>query len=53
MLLYASALLGAYYCMDINIWYSGEYHMTQREHVFFEKACKMQIVWMISIFTIQ
>ena len=35
LLLYASAHLGAYYCMEINFWYSGVYHMKQREHVVF------------------
>ena len=50
VLLYASAHLGAYYCMDINIWYPGVYHMKEREHiVFFRNACKRQIVCMISI----
>ena len=54
MLLYASAHLGAYYCMDIDFWYLGEYHMKQREHVvFFRNACKKQIVCMISILSLQ
>ena len=49
-LVYASAHLGAYYCMDINFWYSGVYHMKQREHVvFFRNAYKMQVVCMIRI----
>ena len=53
-LLYASAQLGVYYCMDINFSYSGVYHMKQREHVvFFRNACKMQSVCMISILTVQ
>ena len=45
---------GLLYCMDIDFWYSGEYHMKQREHVvFFRNACKMQIVYLISILTVQ
>ena len=53
-LLYASAHLGAYYCMDIDFWYLGVYHMKQREHVvFFRNASKMQIVCMISILTLR
>ena len=53
VLLYASAHLGAYYRIDINFWYSGVYHMKQREHVvFFRNACTMQIVCMISILTV-
>ena len=54
LFIYVSAHLGAYYCMDIDFWYSGVYHMKQREHVvFFRNACKMQTVCMISILTLQ
>ena len=31
-LLYTGAHLGAYYCMDIKLGYSGVYHMEQRDH---------------------
>ena len=53
VLLHASTHLGAYYCTDINFWYSGVYHMNQREDVvFFRNAGKMQIVCMIGILTL-
>ena len=53
-LLYAGAHFGAYYCMDIHFWYSGVYHMKQREHVvIFSNACKMQILCMIRIKIVQ
>ena len=28
----AVANLGAFYCMDINFWYSGAYNIEQRDH---------------------
>ena len=53
-LLYAGAHFGAYYCMDIHIWYSGVYHMDLRDHaVFFRNLSKMQVECLIIILTIQ
>ena len=52
--IYASAHFGAYYGMDIIFWYSGVYHMKRKEDVvFFRTACKMQILCMICILTLQ
>ena len=53
-IIYAGVHFGDYYCMYINFWYSGVYRMEQRDHaVFFRNACKMQIVCMINLLTIQ
>ena len=43
-----------YMPVHINFWYSGVYHMKQRDHeVFFRNAWKMQVVCLVNILTIQ